>query len=468
MTQNYIKVRVTLPNNNESNLFTYVPLAGYANPGIVAFDENYFSINNDTHIVTLKFSGQYYTKTEVDTLLFEKVEKTDQSFKLYGTDNVGAQTIYTLSRSQNDVDSVPWRYQGRLPGINDPVDSLDAANKRYIDTGLSIKVNKLSEIGAPAVYIGNPNGTQTYKYLDNFALGDSVPLRDSSGNIYVGTATQSGHAVNKGYVDTTIAEQISRVYKPAGTMTFAELISTVVPSESTLGNVYNISDSFVTTAAFIEGTGKSYGPGENVVIIQFGNSYYYDVLSSSVDLSNYVTKTDYATKTKAGIGKVDPDYGIEMRNGEMFAVNPAVLSEIKAGTSSRKPVACARLDQSVFYALAKAAGANLASSTEETAPDGTNPGVYPEVAKVAIASLFGTDSVGTIYLDPDDWVNNSQTVYVGTFTAEADMQLTPITNADELRAQAAGLSVTPHVGSLTFYCTTVPTSEISFRYSIIH
>lgn len=373
MTQNYIKTRVRLPNNNESNLFAYVPVAGYTDPGIVAFNENQFSINNDTHIVTLNtnFTGQYYTKPEVNTLLSEKVEKTDQSLKLYGTDDTGAQTTYTLSRSQNDTDSVPWRYQGRLPGINDPVNSLDAANKHYIDnnfaslsgnntftgynsfqnvditfgslnvintdgvylrigdsgfdnvclygdvivmnsiswesapvddynltnkyyvdTGLSAKVNKLSDLEAPAVYIGNPNGTQTYRYLDNLALGDSIPLRDSNGNIYVGDSRNTGHAASIGYVNTAIAEQIGRVYKPAGSITFAELINTVDLDESNLGNIYNIRNAFTTTSDFMEGAGKDYPAGTNVGVVQDGANYYFDVFVGQVDLSNYYTKTE--------------------------------------------------------------------------------------------------------------------------------------------------------------------------------
>lgn len=390
MTQNYIKTRVRLPNNNESNLFTYVPVAGYTNPGIVAFNENQFSINNDTHIVTLNtnFTNQYYTKTEVynktevNTLLSEKVSKVTESRRIYATDANGNTTTYPWSVSRTayntniEKNSFVRRSEGRIPGIADPSDDHDAANKHYIDTnfaslsgnntftgynsfegddfyvdvnqnievtsgdltvintdgtdlqfgdsrfgtvslygnvtvmgsiswgsaptdnyhltnkfyvdtGLSTKVNKLSDIEAPAVYVGNPNGTQTYKYLDNLALGDSVPLRDSNGNIYVGDATQSGHATSKGYVDTAIAAQIGRVYKPAGTLTFAELISTIDLDVTNLGNVYNITDSFTTTSDFMEGAGVSYPEGTNVAVVQDGNDFYFDVLVGAVDLSGY-------------------------------------------------------------------------------------------------------------------------------------------------------------------------------------
>lgn len=75
-------------------------------------------------------------------------------------------------------------------------------------------------------------------------------------------------------------------------------------------------------------------------------------------------------------------------------LEPASLSDLKAGISTKKPIVPLCQHQSIFYALAKAAGANLASSTEETAPDGTNTGVYPEAAKTAIKNMLGISEGG--------------------------------------------------------------------------
>lgn len=69
-------------------------------------------------------------------------------------------------------------------------------------------------------------------------------------------------------------------------------------------------------------------------------------------------------------------------------LEPASLSDLKAGISTKKPIVPLHQHQSVFYALAKAAGVNLASSTEEAAPDGTNPGVYPASAIQAILKML--------------------------------------------------------------------------------
>ena len=218
MNQVYIKTSVRLPNDNEANSFSYIPFATYDKPGIIAFDENVFSINPSTYIVTLNinFTNQYYTKTEVynktevDTFLSEKVSRTTESRRIYATDANGVTTTYPWSVSRTayntnvEKNSFVRRNEGRIPGIANPSDSHDAANKDYVDTGLSAKVDKLSGLNGVVVYVGNPDGTQTYRYLSNYELGNSIPLRDSNGNVYVGNAVNYGHAVNKGYVDTRI------------------------------------------------------------------------------------------------------------------------------------------------------------------------------------------------------------------------------------------------------------------------
>lgn len=88
------------------------------------------------------------------------------------------------------------------------------------------------------------------------------------------------------YTKTEIDGAISSVYKPAGSVAFANLPSL---SASVLGNVYNVTDAFITTSDFMEGAGKSYPAGTNVVVVEAGNSVYkFDVLAGWVDLSGLV------------------------------------------------------------------------------------------------------------------------------------------------------------------------------------
>jgi len=97
----------------------------------------------------------------------------------------------------------------------------------------------------------------------------------------------------KDKVDEAIAASISSVYKPAGSSAFADLPT---PAKALLGNVYNVTDAFTTDDRFVEGAGQKYPAGTNVVVIKDGNDYKYDVLGSTIDLSNYYTKSEVDTK----------------------------------------------------------------------------------------------------------------------------------------------------------------------------
>lgn len=99
--------------------------------------------------------------------------------------------------------------------------------------------------------------------------------------------TLDGYGITNAYTKDEINAKISSVYKPAGSVAFAELPSL---SESILGNVYNVTDAFTTTANFVEGAGNKYPKGTNVVVVKVGDAYKYDVLAGFVDLSGYVER----------------------------------------------------------------------------------------------------------------------------------------------------------------------------------
>lgn len=79
-------------------------------------------------------------------------------------------------------------------------------------------------------------------------------------------------------------ENLATVYKAKGSKTFAQLPTSFdnsIPAyatQSLCGNVYNVTDDFTTTELFIEGAGKSYPAGTNVVVVYEGGAYKLDVL----------------------------------------------------------------------------------------------------------------------------------------------------------------------------------------------
>ena len=100
------------------------------------------------------------------------------------------------------------------------------------------------------------------------------------------TKTASPKAV-KTYVDSKVAS----TYKASGSLLPGGITSALLIS-SNLGNVYNITSQFETTNLFIEGAGKTYPQGTNIVVALHEGLYKFDVLSGFIDLSLYDTKDE--------------------------------------------------------------------------------------------------------------------------------------------------------------------------------
>lgn len=108
--------------------------------------------------------------------------------------------------------------------------------------------------------------------------------------------TLAGYGITDAYTMEQIDAKISSVYKPAGSVTFATLPAA---SADVLGNVYNVTDAFTTTAAFVEGSGKKHPAGTNVVVVSTGaDTYGYDVLAGFVDLTDYAKTDDVVAKVE--------------------------------------------------------------------------------------------------------------------------------------------------------------------------
>lgn len=118
-------------------------------------------------------------------------------------------------------------------------------------------------------------------------------------------------------VDAAIASALTATYKASGTIAFASLPTLTAAN---MGKVYNITNGFTTTADFVEGAGKVYGPGANVAIILASSDpdvYKYDVMADFVDLSGYVEATDITNVTNADIDDIVEDaFADEQSSGD--------------------------------------------------------------------------------------------------------------------------------------------------------
>jgi len=115
--------------------------------------------------------------------------------------------------------------------------------------------------------------TTAFVKAQGYATTSQIPTIDQTYNASSSNA-QSGTAVA-----SAISTAISSVYKPAGSVVFANLPT---PSASNEGNVYNVTNAFTTTSSFVEGAGINYPAGTNVVIINTGsNTYKFDTLTGA-------------------------------------------------------------------------------------------------------------------------------------------------------------------------------------------
>lgn len=120
-------------------------------------------------------------------------------------------------------------------------------------------------------------------------------INEKFGNYYNKTETE-------GKIDEKINVAISTTYRAAGAIAFESLPELGASEE---GKVYNITNEFTTTANFVEGAGKKYPVGTNVVCIDVGaDEYKWDVLAGFVDTSALATKQELTEGLETKVDKV--------------------------------------------------------------------------------------------------------------------------------------------------------------------
>lgn len=110
---------------------------------------------------------------------------------------------------------------------------------------------------------------------------EKASAAETAAKSHAETKASEAQAAAKTYTDEQIAAKIASAYKAAGTYAYADLPT---PSAETEGYVYNISDAFTTDEDFVEGAGKTYGIGTNLVVVEVSEGVFkYDVLAMSFD-----------------------------------------------------------------------------------------------------------------------------------------------------------------------------------------
>ena len=147
--------------------------------------------------------------------------------------------------------------------------------------------------------------TQTWVNGQGYQNASQVQSAVTTGTADMATKTWVGQ---QGYATTTnvnalISAAVSGAYKAKGSSLFASLPAL---SAATVGDVYNVTDAFLTTADFVEGAGQSYGAGTNIVCVDSdgAGTKKWDVLAGFVNLTEYVKGTELVAITSGEINEI--------------------------------------------------------------------------------------------------------------------------------------------------------------------
>lgn len=147
--------------------------------------------------------------------------------------------------------------------LNNKVDKVAGKDLSANDFTNELKT-KLENLDANAEENVQPNWNQTDSTADDYIKNKPTVLDEND-------------------VNNLIDAKVAGVYKPHGTIAFANLPTA---SASNCGWVYNISDDFTTTAAFVEGAGKAQKAGSNVACVEESEGVYkWDVLAGTIEFN---------------------------------------------------------------------------------------------------------------------------------------------------------------------------------------
>lgn len=181
---------------------------------------------------------------------------------------------------------------------------------------------------------GKKDYVQQYVFLNNkwYWVGWSqdtnttytaMTYNGTNGHLDTGTST-TGMVISpktlKSFVEDKVNEKVSTVYRPMGSCSSSYLknlpLTTKTGDEWAIpnGSVYNITDELTTDNNFVEGAGKTYPAGTNVVLVEpSAGVRKWDVLAGSVDLSGYVNKSEFLDELMGNVnsGKIVNDVYID-------------------------------------------------------------------------------------------------------------------------------------------------------------
>ena len=258
--------------------FSSIPVVGTATAG-----------DNSTQAASTAF-----VKDKVETYTYSKSDIDD---KIAEKDSLPAQAEHAGEWLTTDGTDAAWSAL--------PIATTSTLGIVKVGTNLSVAADGTISTTANVTSVAGKVGIVTLDKTD-VGLGNVDNTADLDKPISTATQTAldgkadkattlAGYGIEDAYTKTEIDGMVASVYKPAGSIAFANLPALAA---NVLGNVYNVTDAFTTTADFVEGEGKKHPAGTNVVVVNTGTNeapiYKFDVLAGFVDLSDYSTTAQIA------------------------------------------------------------------------------------------------------------------------------------------------------------------------------
>lgn len=137
----------------------------------------------------------------------------------------------------------------------------------------------------------------------SLGLATSADLTNATNDMATKTWVEGKGYATTSNVNTLISQAVSTVYTPKGSVASLDELNSK-DDAGKVGDVWNITNAFTTDLGFIEGPGKAYPAGTNVVLVEVGGLKKWDVLAGSVDLSGYLEAADLVAITEEELDEI--------------------------------------------------------------------------------------------------------------------------------------------------------------------
>ena len=236
-----------------------------------------------------------------------------------------ATKTYTVQHAQQNAEAIN-DMQSKIPVIASASNQLTAQS--YVDAAdgaLDTRLNSIEEAVPASASITNK--LVTAQQLDSLTAGDvsynntvselsATTVQGAIDEVIGGLGTAASKAAttrvspdNTGLVESNavyhaINSALSSIYTPRGDLTCAELTSSLLNSTN-VGNIYEMSDAGTTSDLFLQGAGRTINIGDNVGIIQTGDTYKFNLMANAFDLTDYQRKTLDTPLTIGGVRRTE-------------------------------------------------------------------------------------------------------------------------------------------------------------------